>query len=190
MLISGFLSEIRAQWVLPPDRNVTGRMGYYYNTMIVHLELLEDGRFRMSGQKSPFSSIHWQNITPYFLEGRYVENPPGNIVLIDSIDREHYFWIPIGYTANRDINGHPVVTAKYSDRQARSFPYSQRFGLVSGIAPEAIIYADGSVKYRFLYFHEPFPELIRKYISKEPGKMYPGIFGKFKKNMLSAGSDS
>lgn len=179
-----------AQLVLPADRVITGRESYYYNTLITHLQLLEDGRFRVTGQKAPYSSMHWKNIKPYFAEGTYVENPPGVITFIDSIDREHYFWIPIGFLANRDLNGHPVLTPRYSERQVRSFPYSQRFGLVSGTTPEAILYADGSVRYRFVYFDSFFTRLIRKYQNRKQGKVYPGGFGKFKKQMQPEGSGS
>jgi hypothetical protein len=176
-----------AQLVLPPDRVITGHQSYYFNTLILHLQLLDDGRFRMTGEKAPFSSMHWKNIKPYFSEGTYKEDPPGVITLMDSIDREHFFWIPIGYLANKDLNGHPVLTPRYSERQVRSFPYSQRFGIVSGITPEALVYNDGSVAYRFVYFSKPFSGLIRKYQKREQGKVYPGGFGKFKKEMSDTG---
>jgi|GEM_PF-5825417 len=181
-----FAPSLCAQWILSPDKNVTGRENYYFNTIVVHLELLEDGRFRICGAKQPFSSMHWKNIKPYYLEGHYIENPPGNIVFIDSIDRERYFWVPVGYLANRNANGHPVITAQFSDRQARTFPYSHRFGLISGISPDAIVYHDGSVKYRFQFFPYPFPFLIKAYKKKQAGKSYPGQFGKFKKEMQAS----
>jgi hypothetical protein len=176
-----------SQLILPPDRVVTGSHNYYYNTMILHLQLFEDGRFKITGEKAPYSSMYWKSIKPYFNEGSYVENPPGVITLIDSIDREHFFWIPIGYLANKDLNGHPVLTPRYSERQVRSFPYSQRFGLVSGLKPEAILYSDGSVMARFVYFNEVFPGLIRKYQMREQGKIYPGGFAKFQKSMKKGG---
>lgn len=190
ILLSSSVLSSYSQLVLPPDRVITGTHSYYYNTLILHLQLMEDGRFRLTGEKAPFSSMHWKNIKPYFAEGTYVEDPPGVINLIDSIDREHFFWVPIGYLANKDLNGHPLLTPRYSERQVRSFPYSQRFGLVSGIKPEALLYPDGSVMARFVYFNHVFSGLIRKYQTREQGKIYPGGFAKFKNNMIGTGGKS
>jgi hypothetical protein len=183
VLIAMRINTASAQWAIPPDRPVTGYHNYYFDTYIFHLQLFADGRFRITGEKAPNSGTNWKNIKPFLIEGSYKEEPPGIINFTDSFDRAHFFWVPIGYLASKDLNGHPVLTARYSEKQIRLFPYTQRFGLASEITPTALLYPDGSVSNYFLYYSAPFSDLIEKYQTQKQGAVYPGGFKNFKKEL-------
>jgi hypothetical protein len=173
------VTSLWAQPVQFPDRPLTGRKSYYYNTYMVQILLMEDNTFHLCGHHQPVTGIHWKTIPPFYFSGTYRENPPGKIELIDSISRYDYFWVPTGFSATRDVNGNPILTATYSDLQRKTFPYSLRFGLPDGLFPECTVYSDGSIQFEYLYFKTELNGLIQSKKAVEKGKEWPGRFEQF-----------